>query len=87
LCRSGINDGIPQANAKVKYDDMCTFGQMLHDAWTANPGKHIVTFKSDIAPTFPNLPAHPIFQLCQVIKIEDKLFIVHCLVFGNQALP
>jgi hypothetical protein len=37
--RSGINDGIPQSEAKVKYDDMWTFGQTLHNAQAANPGK------------------------------------------------
>ena len=80
---SGINDGIPRADAKVKYNDMCTFGQTLHNVRKANPGKHLVTFKSDVASAFLNLPAHPIFQLHQVVKIEGKLFIVWHLVFGN----
>jgi hypothetical protein len=74
--RSGINDNIPRADARVKYDDMRTFGQTLHNARAANPGKCLVTFKSDVASAFLNLPAHPIFQLCQVVKIEGKLFIV-----------
>ena len=85
--RSGINDGIPQSEVKIKYDDMRTFGQTLHDARTRNPGKRLVTFKSDVASAFLNLPAHPIFQLRQIVKIEGKLFIVHRLVFGNHASP
>jgi hypothetical protein len=85
--RSRINNGIPRSEAKVKYDNMCTFGQTLHDACTANPGKRLVTFKSDVAMAFLNLPAHPIFQLRQVVKIDGKLFIVHHLVFGNRASP
>jgi hypothetical protein len=85
--RSGINDGIPQSEAKVKYDDMRTFGQNLHNARSANPGRRLVTFKSDVASAFLNLPAHPIFQLCQVVRIEGKLFIVRRLVFGNRASP
>ena len=85
--RSGINDNIPGSEAKVKYDDMRTFGQTLHDARAANPGKCLVTFKSDVASAFLNLPAHPIFQLRQVVKIEGKLFIVRRLVFGNRASP
>ena len=84
---SGINDNIPRVDAKVKYDDMKTFGQTLHNARTANPGKRLVTFKSDVASAFLNLPAHPIFQLRQVVKIEGKLFIVRRLVFGNRASP
>jgi hypothetical protein len=46
-----------------------------------------VTFKSDVASAFLNLPAHPIFQLRQVVRIEGKLFIVRWLVFGNRASP
>ena len=60
---SGINNNIPHAEAKVKYDDMHPFGQTLHDARTSNPGCHIITFKSDVTSAFLNLPAHPIFQL------------------------
>ena len=85
--RSGINEGIPQSEGKVKYDDMRTFGQTLHNARSNNPGKRLVTFKSDVASAFLNLPAHPIFQLRQVVKIEGKLFIVRRLVFGNRASP
>ena len=29
---SGLNDGIPRSEAKVRYDDMHDFGQILHDA-------------------------------------------------------
>jgi hypothetical protein len=49
--------------------------------------KHLVTFKSDIASAFLNLPAHPIFWLHQVVKIEGKLFIMQHLVFDNHVLP
>jgi hypothetical protein len=46
-----------------------------------------VTFKSDVATAFLNLPAHQIFQLHQVVQIEGKLFIVQYLVFDNCASP
>jgi hypothetical protein len=85
--RSGINDGIPQSEAKVKYDDMRTFGQNLHNARSSNPGRRLVTFKPDVASAFLNLPAHPIFQLHQVVRIDGKLFIVRRLVFGNRTSP
>jgi hypothetical protein len=52
---SGINDNSPRAEAKVKYDDMLTFGQTLRDARTSNPGQRIITFKSDVASAILNL--------------------------------
>ncbi|KAF8241000.1 hypothetical protein L208DRAFT_1229583 [Tricholoma matsutake] len=66
---------------------MCSFGQTLHDAHEANPGRCIITFKSDVSTAFLNLPAHPIFQSHQVVNIEGKLYIVWHLVFGNRASP
>jgi hypothetical protein len=82
-----INDSIPCADAKVKYDDMCTFGQTPHDAQAANSSKCLVAFKSDISSAFLNLLAHPIFQLHQVVKIEGKLHIVCHLMFSNCRSP
>ena len=84
---SGLNDGIPRSDARVRYDDMHPFGQALREARKDNPGRRIVTFKSDVASAFLNLPAHPIWQLRQVVNIEGKLYIVRRLVFGNRASP
>lgn len=84
---SGLNDGIPKHEAKVKYDDMHSFGQCMRDAKAQNPGRRLVTFKSDVAKAFLNLPAHPIWQLRQVVLVDGKLHIVRRLVFGNRASP
>ena len=63
----GINNSIPQSEAKVKYDNMQTFSQNLHNAHLSNPGRCLVTFKSDVTSAFLNLPAHPCnlqFPMC-----------------------
>lgn len=59
---SGLNDGIPKAEAKVRYDDMHDFGQILHDIHQQFKGRRFVLYKSDVASAFLNLPAHPIWQ-------------------------
>lgn len=84
---SGLNDGIPREEARVKYDDMRSFGQTLHDAKEANPHRRLITFKSDVATAFLNLPAHPLWQLRQVVVVDGRLHIVRRLVFGNRASP
>jgi hypothetical protein len=84
---SGLNDGIPREEARVKYDDMRSFGQALHNAKLSSPGRRIVTFKSDVASAFLNLPAHPLWQLRQIVSVEGRLYIVRRLVFGNRASP
>jgi len=43
--------------------------------------------KSNVASAFLNLPAHPIWQLQQIVTIDKHLYIVQRLVFGNQASP
>ncbi|KAF8891922.1 hypothetical protein CPB84DRAFT_1683136, partial [Gymnopilus junonius] len=85
--RSGINNEIPKAKAKVWYDDMHNFGQALREAQKAFPGHSFVMFKSDVASTFLNLPAHLLWQLHQVVTVDGRLHIMQHLVFGNRASP
>jgi hypothetical protein len=84
---SGLNEGIPQEEAKVRYDGMQSFAQSLHNAKRDNPGRHLVTFKDNVAKAFLNLPAHPIWQLRQFVRVDGKLYIIRRLVFGNRASP
>lgn len=83
---SGLNDGILREDSKVRYD-MHDFGQCLHDARNTNLFRHLTLYKSDVASAFLNLPAHPIWQLRQVVIVNGKLHIVRRLVFGNRASP
>ncbi|KAJ8690349.1 hypothetical protein PTI98_013649 [Pleurotus ostreatus] len=84
---SGLNDGIPREEGRVKYDDMRPFGQCLLDAKLKYPGRRIVTFKDDVASAFLNVPAHPLWQLRQVVVVDGIYYIVRRLVFGNRASP
>jgi len=84
---SGLNSGIPAEEGWVRYDNMHDFGQSMHDARRENPGRHLVTFKSDVATAFLNLPAHPLWQLRQVVIVDGKLYMVRRFVFGNRAAP
>ena len=84
---SGLNDCIPRSEAKVRYDDMRTFGQVIFNAKRAHPNDDLVTWKSDVSSAFLNLPAHPIYQLRQVVDIDGIWRLIHRLVFGNRASP
>ena len=85
--KSGLNEGIPKESAHVLYDDMHTFSQALYDAMEENPLQEIVTFKSDIASAFLNLPAHPLWQLRQIVIVDGIGHVVRRLVFGNRGSP
>jgi len=84
---SSLNNGIPKAEGYVRYDDMHPFGQALCDVCFSNPQCTLITFKSDVASAFLNLPAHPLWQLRQVVIINNKLYIMQHLVFGNRTSP
>ena len=84
---SGLNDYIPRLEAKVRYDDMRTFGQAIFNAKRNHPGEDLVTWKSDVSSAFLNLPAHPIYQLRQVVDVDEAWRIIHRLVFGNRSSP
>jgi hypothetical protein len=80
---SELNVGISREDAKVRYDDMHDFGQSLHNARLANVERQLVLYKDDVASAFLNLPAHPIWQIRQVVVVDGKLQIVRRLVFVN----
>ncbi|KAM5532491.1 hypothetical protein V8D89_013844, partial [Ganoderma adspersum] len=84
---SGLNDGILRSKAKVRYDDMHDFGQILFDAHRRYPDRDLTLYKSDVSTAFLNLPAHPIWQLRQVVTVDDNFHIVQRLVFGSRASP
>jgi hypothetical protein len=84
---SGLNDGIPKEDAHVQYDDMHTFSQALYDAIELNPLREIITFKSDISSAFLNLPAHPLWQMRQIVIVDGKGHVVRRLVFGSRGSP
>jgi hypothetical protein len=84
---SGLNDRIPRDEACVQYDNMRTFGQVLYNVRCLHPNRPIITWKSDVASTFLNLPAHPLWQLRQVVFVDGVPYIVRRLVFGNRASP
>ncbi|KAF8805749.1 hypothetical protein BYT27DRAFT_7103816 [Phlegmacium glaucopus] len=66
---------------------MHPFGLALRQARRDNPAVNLVLYKSDVAGAFLNLPAHPLWQIRQVVSIDGKRFIVRRLVFGNRASP
>ncbi|EMD30707.1 hypothetical protein CERSUDRAFT_60921, partial [Gelatoporia subvermispora B] len=80
---SRLNDGIPRAEAKVRYDNMHDFAEGLRAARSKHPGQPLVVFKSDVASAFLNLPAHPIWQLCQVVRVDGKLHQVQLLILWD----
>lgn len=79
---SGID--IPRSKARVRYDDMHTFGQILYQALQNSNGRRLVVSES-VASAFLNLPAHPLWQLRQNVNADGLLHIVRRLVFGNRA--
>lgn len=84
---SHLNNDIPQEQARFRYDNMGDFGQALHNRRQSDPAATLTLYKSDIASTFLNLPAHPIWQLHQVVTVDGQFHIVCRLVFGNRASP
>lgn len=66
---------------------MRTFGQALYNAKRRYPSTSLLTWKSNVSSAFLNLPAHPLWQLHQVVKVDGQWHIVCRLVFGNRASP
>ena len=84
---NGLNDGISREDAKVRYDDMHSFAQVLDDVRRSHPHEDLVLFKSDVSKAFLNLPAHPIWQLHQVLTVDGRFHLVRRLILGTRTSP
>lgn len=80
---SGLNGGIPCAEAKVCYDDMHDFGKAIRYAKEQDPSGRFCLFKSDITSAFLNLPAHPFWQIRQIVQVDGIFHVVFHLIFRN----
>ena len=74
----GLNAGIPAEEAKVHYNNMHNFRQIMCNVCRENPGRHLVIFKSDVASTFLNLPAHPMYMAAPS-GCERRKQITYCM--------
>jgi hypothetical protein len=61
-------------------------GALCH-AWLSNPGCRLILYKDDVASAFLNLPVHPIWQLHQIVGLDNLLHLVWHLIFGSCAAP
>ncbi|KAJ6630927.1 hypothetical protein B0H10DRAFT_2207316 [Mycena sp. CBHHK59/15] len=59
----------------------------MRDARNLHPHSELILFKDDITGAFPTLPAHPIWQLRQVVEVDGALHIVRWLCFGGRSSP
>ena len=66
---------------------MHDFGSAMRHAKLSNPGEKFVCFKSDVQGAFLNLPAHPLWQLRQVVTVDGRLYIVRRIMLGTRASP
>lgn len=53
----------------------------------SHPHEDFVLFKSDVSKAFLNLPAHPIWQLHQVVTVDGRFHLVRRLILGTRTSP
>ena len=48
------------------------------------PDKLLIIFKSDVSAAYHRLPLHPLWQLKQIITVDDNRHVDHCTSFGGR---
>ncbi|KAG7442293.1 uncharacterized protein BT62DRAFT_906267, partial [Guyanagaster necrorhizus] len=74
---SSPNAGIPASKTKVKYDDIHPFSKALYNAKIQHSNADFTLYKSDITKAFLNLPTHSLWQIHQVVLIDDQYYICY----------
>jgi hypothetical protein len=64
-------------------DNMRHLGEMLFDIRQKDKDAHLTLWKSDIADAYRLLPMHPLWQVKQVVTVDNERYIDRNLCFGS----
>src|SRR6202050_5274645 len=79
-----------QSIAGVKLDGIKTLGDSIRDFYTSYPehlfvDNPLTLWKSDVAAAYREMPMHPLWQIKQIINIDDQFSVDRCNNFGGRA--
>jgi hypothetical protein len=79
-----LNSMIQKSQVRVKLDSIHDLGTALLAARKGHPGRKLTLFKSDVKSAYRQLPMHPLWQIKQVVFIDDQHHVDRCNTFGNR---
>lgn len=82
--RPSLNSLIPPESAYTRNDTIEHLAASLRSAILRKGRKPPYLFKSDVAEAFRLIPMHPRWQVRQVNRIDDELYVDRNAVFGNR---
>ena len=68
-------------------DNMRHLGEMLLDVRHSLGNVQLTLWKSDIADAYRNLPIHPLWQIKQIVTVDNERYVDHNLCFGSSSSP
>ena len=68
-------------------DNMRHLGEMLFDVRRSLGNIQLTLWKSDIADAYRNLPIHPLWQIKQIVTVDNERYVDHNLCFGSCSSP
>jgi hypothetical protein len=84
---SGLNDTIDAVAKKVRYDSLHPLGTRLLQLKRLRPEQPIHVWKVDVQDAFRLLYMHKLWQLKQVLRVDDLFHVDRCACFGGADNP
>lgn len=80
------NDFIPKPALSVPLDNLHDLGRaLIHVRKINGPDAKLVLWKSDVQRAHRQLPMHPLWQIKQIVRIDNKYHVDRCCNFGNRS--
>jgi hypothetical protein len=80
-----LNSMIPRDKVAVPLDNLHHLGSALRRVRASHGNTvRLVVFKSDVSQAYRRLPMHPLWQIRQVLTIDNARHVDHCNNFGNR---
>lgn len=82
-----LNAMINKNNIGMQPDNVQDLGHNLLSFQVRHGSQPVWLFKSDVSKAYCHLPMHPLWQLKQIVKINNSCYIDRCCCFGNRRSP
>ncbi|KAG8990290.1 hypothetical protein FRB93_003266 [Tulasnella sp. JGI-2019a] len=79
-----LNSYVSRSDAGIRLDSLSDFGQLLLNFHKEHGRGPRWIFKTDVSQAYRRLPAHPLWQIKQVITIDGKYHVNRCIDFGGR---
>src|SRR5882724_4694027 len=78
-----LNSWMNKQDTSIRLNNLQDFGSILRSIRARIGSNPLTLFKDDVSKAYHRMPAHPLWQIKQIVTVDGKRHVDHCLVIGG----